>query len=650
MFFFKKFTTTPKSKDTIEALWRLEKIILDTLDFKEVVQKIVDSMLLELGYLKLGYRIVVLTLVDEKEGMLKRISISQTAEAQRALEVTPVPFHEIEIPVNDIKNMCIRAIQEKSPFITHDWIDILHPSYSEEDARYVQKVVGIKTSMVYPVISRDKAIGALIFSMIKDEKEVSEAEKDLIKGFTDIVGLAVQNAQLYSSLEQRNKTISLLRKIDEIILSSVTDIRQITQQVTNLLTSETDFIKAAVVLTLDKAGQILTRIALSESESIHKAEIAAGKAFHELQTPLTSEQNLVTQVVKEKKMLVTNSLYNVLVPHFTQEESQKIQEAANVKSSLIYPLIVRDKVIGAVIISIGENEAGLSEYQRDLLNRLVNLIGIAIDNALLYQEIQEANEKLKALDKLKDEFISLAAHELRTPMTAVKSYLWMILNRGPTLDEVKKKLYMDRIYHSTERLLALVNDMLDVSRIESGRLVLKPAAMTLIDLSHEVADEFAAKVSERKQTLSVVDSAIPQVFADRDKIDEVLLNLVGNAVKYTPEGGNITISFKENAGMIETSVSDTGKGISQEDLGRLFQKFGRLDNRLVSVGEAGGTGLGLYICKQLVELSGGKIWATSPARNAFSIADAGGEVGCGSTFTFSLPVFAGQTIAVSSQT
>jgi signal transduction histidine kinase len=232
---------------------------------------------------------------------------------------------------------------------------------------------------------------------------------------------------------------------------------------------------------------------------------------------------------------------------------------------------------------------------------------------------------LKALDKLKDEFISLAAHELRTPMTAIKSYLWMIMNKDATLDAEKKKLYMERVYSSTERLLTLVNDMLDVSRLESGRLKLTPLDFSLLPLSHEVVDEFAAKIVERKQTLSVVDSTVPSVLADRDKIHEVLLNLIGNAIKYTPEGGTIKVSFKENNGMVETAITDTGKGISKEDLERLFQKFGRLDNRLVSVGEAGGTGLGLYICKQLVELSGGKIWVTS-------------EVDKGSVFSFSLPI------------
>src|SRR3989344_8077920 len=145
------YSTTPQAKETIEALWRLEKIILDSLDFRDVVQKIVDSVLSELGYLKLGYRIVVLALVDNEKKVLKRISISQTEEAKKALEVTPVPFHEIDIPLGEEQSYCIKALKENTPYVTHNWCDILRPTYTQEDATIVQNIVGIKTSMIYPV-------------------------------------------------------------------------------------------------------------------------------------------------------------------------------------------------------------------------------------------------------------------------------------------------------------------------------------------------------------------------------------------------------------------------------------------------------------------------------------------------------------------
>lgn len=446
MTFSSTFSTTPQSKKTISALWRLEKIILDTLDFNQVVQKVVDSVLTELGYLKLGYRIIVFALIDKEQSELKRISISQTEEARKALEITPVPFHEINIPFSAKNNLCIRAILEKRPFVTSYWPDILMPSYTSEEAIAVQKAIGIKTSMIYPVIVRDKPIGVLILSMAKKENEVSEEEKDLIRGFTDVVGLALQNAKLYTSLEE------------------------------------------------------------------------------------TSEK------------------------------------------------------------------------------------------------LRVANEKLKELDKLKDEFVSLASHELRTPMAAIKSYLWMALNKSQQDLSDNMKKYLNRSYISVDRLINLVNDMLNVSRIESGRISLNLSKVNLVNLASDVKEEVGAKAKERNVKVEVEDTSIPCCLCDQDKIHEVFLNLVGNSLKFTPKDGQVKISFKEEKPYIKVSVADTGRGIAKEDLPKLFTKFGRLSNSYLLVPESSGTGLGLYISKSIVNFHKGSIEAKSDGLDK------------GSVFTFSLPI------------
>jgi len=442
----KLFTTTPKTKDTIQALWRLEKIILDTLDFTEVVQKICDSVLTELGYLKLGYRIIVLTLVDQEKGLLKRISLSQTPEATRAQMASTIPFHEIEIPLSAKDNLLIKTLEEQKPNVTHYWPEIFKPVLTSEQALTNQKAAGIKTSMLFPVRVRDKGIGVLIFSMIKDEKEVSEAEYDLIQGFTDVVGLAVENARLYTSLQD----------------------------------------------------------------------------------------------TKEK--------------------------------------------------------------------------------------LETANIRLKELDKLKNDFVSVASHELRTPMTAIKSYLWVAMNKkGAELSEDMKR-YLSRAYISVERLINLVNDMLNISRIESGRIALKLSEVNLNELVNEVTEEVGVKAQEKGIRVIGLNKQIPKVLCDKDKIHEVLLNLIGNSLKFTQAGGTITVDFYEKYPYVFCSVRDTGVGISSENMSRLFTKFGRLENSYVAVAESGGTGLGLYITKSIVNLHKGQVTAESEG------------LGKGTTFTFSLPI------------
>lgn len=214
------YRKAPRSKQTVDAIWRVMKLILESLDFNEVVQQIVDSILLELGYLELGYEIVVLCLVDEKRKVLERISISHTTKTEKALSESPKPFHDITIPLSYKKNLLVKAFDTKSPQSTTSWIDVLMPALPEKEIERIQKIVEIKASLIYPIISRNEAIGAMIFSMSKPKSEMTEEEKDLIRSFSEIIGLAVQNASLYSQLEGANlklkKANKDLRHLDKL--------------------------------------------------------------------------------------------------------------------------------------------------------------------------------------------------------------------------------------------------------------------------------------------------------------------------------------------------------------------------------------------------------------------------------------------------
>lgn len=436
----------PQQKESLESLWRLTKILMENLEFEDVVYKVVNSLLVELGYLKSGYRIVVLSLIDETAKGLRRIALSQTKEAERAKAVSTIPFEKIVIPFSATSNLGIKVLMTKRPSVTTYWPDILSPPLTAEAALTNQKAAGIKTSMVYPVFAQGKPIGTLIFSMVKEYKDVSEEEKDLLSGFTDLIGLTVQNSKLFTSLQ------------------------------------------------------------------------------------ITSRQ------------------------------------------------------------------------------------------------LQVANQKLQELDQLKDEFVSVASHELRTPMTAIRSYAWMALHRSDIPLSQKLQRYLYRTLISTERLINLVSDMLNVSRIESGRIEISPKPFDMVSLARDIVEEVSAKALEKKLRLNILEERIPKVFADLDKVHEVLLNLIGNSIKFTPPDGDIIIGFFTDGQVVETSVKDSGAGIAREDLGKLFTKFGRLDNSYVSISASGGTGLGLYISKSLLQLMHGKIWASSEG------------LGKGATFTFSLPI------------
>lgn len=447
---FNLFRTEPLSQKTIKSLWKLEKIILDTLKFDEVVQKIVDSVLTELGYLNLGYRIIVLILFDQEKQILKRISLSQTEEAKKLLSTTKIPFPQMDIPLSAKENLCIKAFHDQKPYHTGYWPDILSPPFNKDDALYYQDLAEIKTSMVYPVMVKGKSLGVLIFSLIKPIEHVTEEEKDLIRSFTDVVGLAVQNAKLYTALDEKT-----------------------------------------------------------------------------------------------------------------------------------------------------------------------NQLKIVID------QLNQANVKLQELDKLKDEFVSLASHELRTPMTAIKGSLSTILDGYAGEVSEKSKEFLTAAYNENDRLIRLVNNLLNISRIEAGRMTYTIIKTNLDKLIKEVAGNLQTSAKEKNLYLKYQgNEKIPHVLADEDKVKEILINIIGNAIKFTHTGG-ITVAVSEKDGRLIISVNDTGHGIAKEDQDLLFKKFSQVQGNYAK--QAGGTGLGLYICKQMIEGMKGSIWLES-------------VVGQGSTFYFSLPI------------
>jgi len=436
---------SPEVINTLDALWKLERIILDTLDFREVVQKVVDSIFTELGYLDLGYKVVVLALVDEKNGTLNRVALSQTEEAKKTRQVSEMEFSDIKIPLSSRKNLCIRALKQNKIQITHYFPDILTPPISVENALESQKNAGIKASMVYPLESRGEVIGVMIFSMDKTEKHVTPQEWSLLRYFTEMVSLAVQNSLLYTSLETKN------------------------------------------------------------------------------------------------------------------------------------------------------------------------------------EQIKKTNEKLLTLDKTKDEFLSVASHELRTPMTIIKGYLWLLQNEKDGKLNKKQKSTVNIAMENADRMTNLVNDMLNISRMERGKIEFKIEKINICEEISDIVKNLQIKSQQQGINLKII-SRKENFFAysDKNKLNEMITNIVGNALKFT-KIGDIKVEITKEPKFIKISITDTGVGVSLEDQQKLFIKFERLDSSYQTVAESGGTGLGLFITKQYAQQMGGDVGMYSEG------------VGKGSTFWFTVP-------------
>jgi len=239
-------------------------------------------------------------------------------------------------------------------------------------------------------------------------------------------------------------------------------------------------------------------------------------------------------------------------------------------------------------------------------------------------ELMIANEKLKDLDKLKSDFVSNVSHELRTPLTAIKGSVDNMLDGITGSLNEKQTRYLGRVKSNSDRLARLINDLLDLSRIEAG-INLKPSNLSLVSIAKEVAETLRPVASEKQIEIGIEapDNSLT-AWADPDRISEVLMNLVGNAIKFTPTLGKVTISLHRNGNeSVKVSVEDTGPGIPSEEAARIFDKFYQVTQ--TEKQKTRGTGLGLSIAKALVELHGGKIWLES-------------EAGKGSMFCFTLPV------------
>jgi len=295
------------------------------------------------------------------------------------------------------------------------------------------------------------------------------------------------------------------------------------------------------------------------------------------------------------------------------------QAATVVKSVASVPLLLGDCPLGVLVVAF-EKPRGFSQEDMAFLHALGQEAALAIRNARLYEREREQVARLRTLDELQESFVSAVSHELRTPLTCIKTSVELLHATRDTLSEAQVEL-IDTMGHHVDRLEALVNDLLESTRLEADQVTLSRQPTNLRPLVEHAVESLRPLTDRKRQTVYLHwPDTLALVDVDRRRIEQVLTNILSNASKFTPKQGQIDISVRETPASVQVCITDNGPGIPEEEQSRVFEKFYVVtDNRGLS-----GIGLGLYIARQLIELHGGRIWVES-------------QVGEGSTFCFTVP-------------
>lgn len=480
--------------------------------------------------------------------------------------------------------------------------------FRDLDAEFVTHSI-----IAVPMVSRGKVIGVIELLNRRDGAPFDEDDENLLTAFASNAAIAVENARLFTRTDQalaaRVEELSMMQRIDRE-LNATLDYEHVMNLTLDwaLRTTEVDIGLLAIVVETEEGERGLRFLANrgypEDLVSTHNKEL----------WPL--DQGIIGRTIRTGKPTLVKNL---------EEDTDYYASVPGIQAQLTVPIKREDEVIGVVALESSE-KGKLDQDALEFTIRLVDHAAVAIENARLFEQVRRANQA-------KTDFISFVSHELKQPMTSIKGYTDLLLKgQGGDLNDAQRS-FLHTVKANVDRMRTMVSDLLDVSRIESGRIRLEIGTVSIERVVEDVLHTTRGQIKSKKQTLEVdIEPDLPFIQGDRDRLVQVLTNLVSNAYKYTPEKGRIEVSaqrWSNGSGegqpdqFVCCSVSDTGIGIAPQDQKQLFTKYFRAENPTVR--SVPGTGLGLVIAKSLVELQGGEIWLES-------------EVGEGSTFSFTVPV------------
>ena len=569
--------------------------------------------------------------------------------------VEPVFEFKNDLERDKIKkdNIIIEYLKKKKEVIvTEEIARFKSDAKADEDKKEFEELENVldakQASLAVPIISEGELTGLFLIGSKLSGGVFTQADLDFFEVLGPQTATALEKSKLYEEvqefnislqdkvkqatfdLEERNRYLIALQKLTNVITRSL-DFENVMQTIANGITHQLGFV-GGLLNFVDFEKKEISIGAISNTPEIKSVIQFLPQDPKTYTVSLNDEDNYAVKAIKTKELQITNNFWDFVKPALSEDLALKIQEALGIKCVVAVPVYSEERVIGVIDFVLAKDSKKITNIEKEMMYALSDQVGIVYRNLTYYEKIQTANQDLKnanirlhKLDKAKSEFLSIASHQLRTPLTGIKGYLSMIAEGD--FGEVPPKIskVIDEIFINSDRLTRLVNVFLNVSRIESGRFTIEKENIDLIKLVEDVVNEFIPNAKKKNLKLSFKKSKklIPEVSMDKDKIKDVVINMVDNSIKYTPEG-SINVYVEQRGNQIIVSVKDTGVGIMKSEAKELFKKFVRGVG--IAQVDTSGSGLGLYIAKKIIEAHSGEIWAESEGK------------GKGATFSFSLPL------------
>jgi GAF domain-containing protein len=484
------------------------------------------------------------------------------------------------------------------------------PEYTWHEAR---QLGGYRTVLGVPLLRAGTPAGVIIVARTVVQPFTAK-QIELVTTFADQAVIAIENVRLFEAEQQRSQELneSLQQQtatadVLKVISRSTFDLKSVLQ---TLVESAARLCDADyVTITRQKEGVLFFAEAYGFSSEF--IEYVKGTSVEKGRGTATGRALLEGQVIHIADVLAD--------PDYTWAEAQSL---GGYRTVLAVPMLREGIPIGVLTLIRSEVQP-FTEKQIELVNTFADQSAIAIENVRLFDEIQDKSRQLEEASQHKSQFLANMSHELRTPLNAILGYTELMADGAYGEPSEKMLGILKRLEANGKHLLGLINDVLDLSKIEAGQLVLELSDYCIQDIAQTVRSTLEPLAADKKLGFKVeVAPQLPPGRGDGRRLTQVLINLVGNAIKFT-DAGEVAIKAEANNGSFHVSVRDTGPGISSADQARLFQEFQQADNAITK--KKGGTGLGLAISKRIIEMHGGRIWVES-------------QPGQGSTFTFTLPV------------